>query len=444
MRSLVRSVSYIAPEIVFQCLEQIDGVIFLDSSMQHQYYGRYSILLLNPLETFCDIHLISQKYSALLLQNDTDNNELPFIAGFAGYINYELGYEFEPCLKQNCHANDNICLGLYNQAIVFDVIQRQAFIIVTPLASYNYDYALQLDNLDKLYCTIVNQSNHMRSNQDIILPQLEFRASHSQADYMRMVDTVREHILSGDIFQANLAQTFSASLPNEYPVKLLYNKLRKINPAPFAAFVNLNNTKILSASPERFIHIKNGMIETRPIKGTIRRSNDTTTDNQYATLLAQSIKDRAENIMIVDLMRNDLSKICTSESIEVTKLCQIESFTNLHHLVSVVQGRLSDNINLANIMRALFPGGSITGAPKIRAMEIIAKLEAQPRHIYCGSIGYFSLNGNVDLSIAIRTILIKNNQLSFSAGCGITLDSDPAYEYQESLLKAQKLREALA
>jgi para-aminobenzoate synthetase component 1 len=433
-------VDYVTPEVVFNYLSKLTNLVFLDSSMPHQYYGRYSILLLNPLELFDDLNLVSQKYSQLLNTHTiTKTEQLPFTGGFAGYLNYELGYQFEPALNQQQNTS-NMCLALYNQAIIFDVINQEAFITVAKIASYNCDYSQQLEDLYQLYQQSIT-ANLVEEIQNISLPKLKFNLTHSQASYTTMVNQAKQHILNGDIFQVNLAQAFTANIPPNYPTNYLYHKLRTINPAPFSAFVKLNGLTILSASPERFIAVKNKIIETRPIKGTINRDDNPDNDNYYAHLLQNSAKDRAENIMIVDLMRNDLSKICHSNSVEVSQLCQIESFTNLHHLVSVVNGKLRDEITLFDIIKAVFPGGSITGAPKIRAMQIIEELEAKPRGIYCGSIGYFSLNGNIDLSIAIRTMVIQNNQIIFQAGGGITLDSDPLAEYHESMLKAQKIRE---
>ena len=199
----------------------------------------------------------------------------------------------------------------------------------------------------------------------------------------------------------------------------------------------------MSASPERFISINNRRIETRPIKGTCKRSSYPEEDKRLAEDLSQSSKDRAENIMIVDLMRNDLGKICRPSTIKVSQLCGVESFTNVHHLVSVIEGELSLDSSILDIIPACFPGGSITGAPKIRAMQVIEELEGNNRGIYCGSIGYFGFNGNVDLSIAIRTLVSDGDTLSFQVGGAITLDSDPEAEYNETLVKGQKLIEAI-
>ncbi|MCE3269179.1 MAG: pabB, partial [Burkholderiales bacterium] len=247
-----------------------------------------------------------------------------------------------------------------------------------------------------------------------------------------------------DIFEANIAQKFCARINQEYNAHHLYNYLCFKNPAPFAAYLNLDKLKILSASPERFIKINENKVEVRPIKGTAKRSIDPGEDNFLAQTLQTSPKDRAENIMIVDLMRNDLSKICKANSITVGQLCGLESFTNVHHLVSVINGKLKDDINTFDIIQAVFPAGSITGAPKIRAQQVINELERNtPRGISYGNIGYLGFNGNMDLSVAIRTITIFNNEISFHIGGAVTLHSDPVAEYEETMLKGQKLFECL-
>jgi para-aminobenzoate synthetase component 1 len=223
----------------------------------------------------------------------------------------------------------------------------------------------------------------------------------------------------------------------------LYCRLRAINPAPFAAYLNYDNFVIASASPERFLKLDNAKIETRPIKGTRRRAASQEEDKKLAQALQNSEKDKAENIMIVDLLRNDLSKICKDNTVNVSKLCELETFSNIHHLVSVVTGELAPDKNAIDLLEAAFPGGSITGAPKIRAMEIIAEIEPTARGPYCGCIGYISCSGDMDTAIVIRTYAIKNNIIIFQAGGGVVADSIPENEYQEALTKAYPLIIAL-
>jgi para-aminobenzoate synthetase component 1 len=252
---------------------------------------------------------------------------------------------------------------------------------------------------------------------------------------------VKDYILAGDIFEANISQRFSADLLDR-PFDL-YRRLREINPATFSAYLAFDDTILASASPERFLKLTHGQVETRPIKGTRPRGKTAQEDQAFANELMKSEKDHAENVMIVDLLRNDLSRVCEDHSVQVPQLCGLESYPAVHHLVSVVTGKLTSKLTAVDLLRATFPGGSITGAPKIRAMEIIAEIEPTRRGPYCGSIGYIGFNGDMDTSIAIRTYAIKNNKVTFQAGGAVVVDSDPVDEYEETLTKARALKKAL-
>jgi para-aminobenzoate synthetase component 1 len=272
--------------------------------------------------------------------------------------------------------------------------------------------------------------------------RVSLRSSFGRSDYLKAVERVREYIIAGDIFQANLSQRFEAPLA-ERPWSL-YRRLRTSNPAPFAAFLDLPDGAILSASPERFLHVDAaGRVETRPIKGTRPRGVGPEHDAALGQALLESPKDRAENLMIVDLMRNDLSRVCAPGTVRVSELFALEQYATVHHLVSTVVGELAPGADALDLLRAAFPGGSITGAPKLRAMEIIAELERIQRGVYCGSIGYWSLTGELDTSIAIRTAVARGGRVYFSAGGGVVADSDAAEEYQETLDKARGLIDAL-
>jgi len=256
------------------------------------------------------------------------------------------------------------------------------------------------------------------------------------------VARVREDIVAGDIFQANLSQRLQAPL-HEAPFDL-YRRLRRRNPAPFAAYFDCGDLTVLSASPERFLRLdEHGSVETRPIKGTRPRGLGPMHDAALGRALAESEKDRAENVMIVDLLRNDLSRVCRPGSVRVPELFALEHHPTVHHLVSTVVGELTPGADAVDLVRATFPGGSITGAPKVRAMEIIAELEPTRRGVYCGSVGYLSRTGAMDTSIVIRTFVRVGHQLYFQAGGGIVADSDPELEYRETLDKARGLVLAL-
>jgi para-aminobenzoate synthetase component 1 len=273
-------------------------------------------------------------------------------------------------------------------------------------------------------------------------PALSLRSSFTRADYLTAVERVREYIRAGDIFQANLSQRFEAAF--DEPAWSYYLRLRQRNPAPFAVFMEIPDSSILSASPERFLHVDVlGAVETRPIKGTRPRGVGPEHDAALGAALTESSKDRAENLMIVDLMRNDLSRVCLPGTVRVPELFTLERYATVHHLVSTVVGQLEPGLDALDLLRAAFPGGSITGAPKLRAMEIIAALEPSSRGVYCGSIGYWSVTGELDTNIAIRTALVQRGRVYFSAGGGIVADSDPEQEYLETLHKARGLIDAL-
>jgi para-aminobenzoate synthetase component 1 len=248
---------------------------------------------------------------------------------------------------------------------------------------------------------------------------------------------VQEHIRIGDCYQVNLAQRFQAQVRGES--FMAYRRLREISPAPFSCYLSTPDGDILSSSPERFLSVRNGRVEARPIKGTRPRSADPLRDRALRDELSASFKDRAENVMIVDLLRNDLGKTCVPGSVEVSGLFDIESFAHLHHMVSTVTGKLAHDRDALDLVRGAFPGGSITGAPKLRAMAIIDALELQRRSVYCGSLGYLSFSGQMDLNIAIRTLLRTGDEIYAWAGGGIVADSVCESEYQESLDKASGL-----
>jgi para-aminobenzoate synthetase component 1 len=273
-------------------------------------------------------------------------------------------------------------------------------------------------------------------------PDLGLRSSFTHEAYVQAVARVRDYIVAGDIFQANLSQRFDAPIL-ESPWTF-YRRLRSHNAAPFAAFLDFPDLTVLSASPERFLRVDpGGRVETRPIKGTSPRGVGPEHDAALGLALSQSDKDRAENLMIVDLMRNDLSRVCAPGTVRVSELFALERYATVHHLVSTVVGDLAPGRDTFDLLRSTFPGGSITGAPKLRAMEIIAELEPSDRGVYCGSIGYWSLTGALDTSIAIRTAVVQGDRVYFNAGGGIVADSDPEREYRETLDKARGLIDAL-
>jgi para-aminobenzoate synthetase component 1 len=277
-----------------------------------------------------------------------------------------------------------------------------------------------------------------RTGFDVLAP---VRANMSRREYVAAFERIQHYIREGDCYQVNLAQRFAA--PCRGNAWTLYQTLRQANPAPFSAFINGPQARILSSSPERFLRVLDGRVETKPIKGTRPRSADPLEDRRQEEALRHSEKDRAENLMIVDLLRNDIGKHCQPGSVRVPKLFDVESYATVHHLVSTVTGTLAPGHDAISLLRDSFPGGSITGAPKIRSMEIIEELEPNRRGVYCGAIGYLGFDGNMDTNIAIRTLVHSAGQVCFAAGGGIVTDSDAAEEYQESLDKAAALLRVL-
>ena len=305
-----------------------------------------------------------------------------------------------------------------------------------PRASQRLDRFLRLLTGRRVSSRLPSPSSHVL----VASPSLDFDG------YLRAVRQVQERIRAGDIFQANLSQRWSVPLEGREPLPCalaLQECLALLSPAPHAAFLAATDHVLCSASPERFLELKDGRVETRPIKGTRPRAADPTEDRRLADELMQSEKDRAENVMIADVLRNDLGRVCETGTVQVSGLCELESFAQVHHLTTTVEGRLRPGLDPFDLLHASFPGGSITGAPKIRAMEIIESLEPVRRHLYTGAIGFLDWRGDAAWNVAIRTATVVRNAVYFAAGGGITADSDPEAEYQETLDKAEGPRRAL-
>jgi para-aminobenzoate synthetase component 1 len=361
--------------------------------------------------------------------------DLPFIGGAVGYFGYDLRRFIEKLPNRN--SNDletpDLVLNFYDSVIIFDHKRKQCMISKIP------GLRMKTDEPD-----FEQTMTDMRNNDDPSIPEQEdvqLRSPFSKDSYVATVRKIKDYISAGDIFQVNLSQRFETAVKID-PLQL-YARLRIINPAPFSAYLDLGEFQIISSSPERFLKIREGMVETRPIKGTRRRGSNPKEDLSLANELAASEKDQAENLMIVDLLRNDLGKVCEFGSIEVRALCELETYPSVFHLVSTVTGKIKSGSQCIDVLKACFPGGSITGAPKIRAMEIIDELEPNSRGVYTGSIGYIGFNGNMDTNIVIRTIIMKAGKAYFHVGGGIVADSDPESEYSETLDKARALIQAL-
>jgi para-aminobenzoate synthetase component 1 len=383
----------------------------------------------------------------------------PFQAGVAGYIGYDYGAVLEriPPTRYDDLSLPDVLLGLYDWVIAWDHHVGAAWLLSSGTPGQGVERARNAAERLRMVTERLRsaetrrtpsgegarRSSPQRSPAAPAYPSdaaadIGLRSTFTHRGYLDAVARVREYIVAGDIFQANLSQRFQAPL-REPPFEL-YLRLRRRNPAPFAAYLGFGEVTVLSASPERFLRLdRDGQVETRPIKGTRPRGLGPMHDAALGRALAESEKDRAENVMIVDLLRNDLSRVCRPGTVRVPELFALEQHPTVHHLVSTVVGTLDPGADAVDLVRAAFPGGSITGAPKVRAMEIIAELEPTRRGVYCGSIGYLSATGAMDTSIVIRTFVALDGEVYFQAGGGIVADSEPELEYRETLDKAAGL-----
>ncbi|MFA7399718.1 MAG: aminodeoxychorismate synthase component I [Sideroxydans sp.] len=359
--------------------------------------------------------------------------ELPFAGGALGYWSYDLGRLYHHVSDLISINNDPpaMAVGIYDWAIVIDHQQANARLV----SRLRYpETEKSLVQIRARIATVMAKVSTQRAAFSVIG---KIRSDLSREDYRFAFDKVKAYLKEGDCYQVNLAQRFSAQAKGD--TFEAYRTMRISNPAPYSAYLEYPELHILCASPERFLKVKQNKVETKPIKGTRPRSHDAEEDRRLSEELRTHSKDRAENLMIVDLLRNDLSRSCEVGSVRTPKLFEVESFANVHHLVSTVEGRLADGHDALDVLRDCFPGGSITGAPKLRAMQIIEELESQRRGIYCGAIGYVGFDGNMDSNIAIRTLTLKDGELSCWAGGGIVADSECEAEYQETLDKASAM-----
>lgn len=432
---------------LFSRIEQQPWAMLLRSASETHIDSRFDVLVANPIATLETVagdtqiktdtqefvsqddpfSLLDQLQQQLLPNLELGADwDLPFVGGALGYFSYDLGRRVEsmPELATKDLQTPDMAVGLYEWALVVDHKLEKACVV-----GQNIEQAWQWLN-----------SQSPADVEDFKLIG-DWQSNMTQASYASRFDRVQEYLLSGDCYQINLAQRFNASYQgSEWQA---YTKLEAANQAPFSAFIRMPNSAIISVSPERFLELKDSVIETKPIKGTRPRSQNTELDQANAHDLQTAEKDQAENLMIVDLLRNDIGRVASPGSVHVPKLFDIESFPAVHHLVSTIRADLDTQYSAADLLRACFPGGSITGAPKVRAMQIIEELEPHRRSAYCGSIGYISRHGRMDTSITIRTLVAEDNKLYAWAGGGVVADSDCGAEYQETLDKLSKILPAL-
>ncbi|MBN2453036.1 MAG: aminodeoxychorismate synthase component I [Candidatus Omnitrophica bacterium] len=439
------------PQEIFRSMHDRACGFFLDSACDPEKLGRYSLMGCDPFLVF------RSKGDAIMLERPgrpteklTGNpflvlkkllkkyparpvKEIPFAGGAVGYFSYDLKNFIEdlPDRPPDDLKIPDCILGFYDSVVIYDNLKKRCYISDMGITG----------GASKRLAKLIRAASRKGTGPEDFNPPRNVRSNFSKRSYMAAVERAKDYIRKGDIYQVNLSQRFKAVLA--CGAFGLYMRLRECSPAPFASYLNFGQVKILSSSPERFLFKRGGYIETRPIKGTRPRGADKVSDAAMEAELKASRKDMAEHIMIVDLERNDLGRICRYGSVGVDESAVIEKYANVFHMVSTVSGTLKDGVDPVDCLLAAFPGGSITGAPKIRSMEIIEELENVKRSVYTGAIGYIGFDGNMDTSIVIRTLLVKERDAYFQVGGGIVADSDPEKEYDETLHKAAGLIDAL-
>lgn len=470
MKLFATHLPYLDSADLFDKVADQPWAIFLDSGLADQRremgkHANYDVLAIKPTATLvadegvCHFRQGAIEESlhgdpvsilqAAIPEIDSDQHEYAYVPGALGYFAYDLArrYESLPSYAEDDEKLPVMAMGIYLVIVLVDHQARKTHILSLgdsvetqtivaewkDLIEWSIEFAAETDTLEF-------DGEADTDNGRLLSGQLEENMDRSL--YQKAFDEIRNYTIEGDCYQVNLAKRFSCMAAGD--AWLTYRYLRSHSSAPYGAYINLPFAQVLSNSPESFIQCRNGRVVTSPIKGTRPRDHQSATlDKAIATSLYYSKKDRAENLMIVDLMRNDLSKCCKLGSVEVPKLFAVHSFANVHHLISTVTGQLKAELHALDLFRSCFPGGSITGAPKIRAMQIIEELEPHRRGLYCGSIGYVGADGNLETNIAIRTIVVKDGVARYSAGGGLVIDSKADEEYQEIIDKAQMMTKAL-
>lgn len=422
--------------------------VWLDSALENQL-GRYSVIGLHPYrilkeeqgKLFVNGHpqegSIEACLSAFLAQEkEAHDFPLPLIAGAIGYFSYDYGRKFEAIPSANPKSYDipDALFVFYDNLIIEDIHNEKLYVTARG------ELAPAKDSIEALVREIESSPAFLPPPKNPVT--IDFQADFEKKDYKKTIEKMISYIESGDIYITNMTQQLSVQSEND-PFSV-YCYLRTHNPAPFGGYFQYDDFQIAGASMERFLQVKDGQVETRPIKGTRPRGKTPEEDEAYRRELEESEKDHSELLMVVDLERNDLNHVCQAGSVKVTKHFEIEEYATVFHLVTTVVGTLEEGKDNLSLIEAAFPGGSITGTPKIRAMEIIDELEHHQRGLYTGSMGYFSLDGSCDFNIVIRTALHKDGMYYLGVGGGITCESEPQFEYEETLQKAKAVLEAIA
>ena len=453
MRTMVRKLPFYREAAnIFEQYRERELAVFLDSSLENDL-GRYSVIGLEP-------YLVLKEEDGVFYRNgipqqgsfeeemkrcmrlyyEENSTSLPLTAGAIGYFSYDYGRKFEQIKTRHPKKvrMPEAMFVFYDLLIIEDKKQKELYVTAR---GERKDQKSALDGLEReLKLQIGSDSGAAAPVRHGELAR--FSPNFEKEAYKQTVARMISYIVEGDIYIANMTQQLNVrSGKNPYEV---YRYLRNYNPAPFGGYFNCGDFQIISASPERFLQVKNGWIETRPIKGTRRRGNTPEEDEALKRELQESSKDRSELLMIVDLERNDLNHVCEPGTVEVTEHFAVETYATIFHLVTTVVGKMKEDLQVMDLIEAAFPGGSITGAPKIRAMEIIDELEHDRRGLYTGSMGYLSFDGSCDLNIVIRTAVYQDGIYHLGVGGGITCESELEFEYEETLQKAKAVLEAIA
>ncbi len=458
------------PPEVFERIREGKDSFLLESVKGTSRIGRYSFIGARPFRVFqskgdeiliqegvYEIKIQGHPFSELRrLMKETPVAKVdgaPFFTGGAvGMIGYDAVHFFERLPRS---AEDNLDIpDLYflfvDTVTVFDHVEEEIILVHPPMLRFRPDgeearvqaYNRGVEKIKSLLKRVTTPSGKENVPAENLPRSFPVAANMEKEDYMQMVRKAKEYIKAGDIFQTNLSQRLTAEVGDLDPYHL-YQVLRKINPSPFAAFLDLQGFQLVSSSPERLMRLQDGVVDTRPIAGTRPRGKDAKGDEAMSVELITNEKERAEHIMLIDLERNDIGRVCEYGTVKVDELMVLEEYSHVIHIVSNVQGKMHEKKDLFDLIRATFPGGTITGVPKVRCMEIIDELEPVQRGPYTGSIGYFGFNGDMDLNIIIRTFVIKDGRAHVQVGAGIVADSDPEREYYETLQKADALLQAL-
>lgn len=446
---------------IFDEVSGLPYACFLDSSLPMEEYGRHSFIGFDPylvlttrgrtasflarngeamqvddLDPFEALRIAT---SATTIKRESTVGLPPFVGGGIGYLAYELGRYVEDLPESVTDDLElpELAFAFFDRVIAEENSTGKKWLLVCSKAGRDPAEAVERSLARIAPGAHAGAEGWVVPEQAADAGALEFECGFTRDEYLAAVEKVKEYILAGDIYQANLSQRFSAPLLE--PAWSLYRRLRVLNAAPFSAYLNFGDFAVASSSPERFLKVEDGRIQTRPIKGTSRRYSDPEDDERSRRELLESKKDRAELSMIVDLERNDLGRVCRYGTVTVDEHAVLESYATVHHLVSTVSGELHEDRDTIDLLRATFPGGSITGAPKIRSIEIIDELEPTARSVYTGAIGYLGADGRHDLNIAIRTMIIRGGRVHFQVGGGIVADSGPEAEFQETLDKGKAM-----